>query len=430
MTEYKLKKLSELRLEVAKGKDVYVSLQQGTAEIFGAELSLGQRANLAGQAVAVFTWDGCTLTIEGEPDVAYVAEETPMAPYINAHHAINNLRNEARAGAASAPAAGAESSPQGPRVVVAGPSDVGKSSLCRMLLNWGVRGGHQPTYVDLDVGQGTVTAPGCLAATPVEHPIDIEEGYPTQVPLVFFFGHASPADAPELYKYLTERLASVLERRAESSPEVAAAGMVVNTLGWVEGLGYDLLLHAVAALKADVVLVLEQDRLYNQLKSALAGARGAMGRELQVVKLAKSGGIVARTQQARKDARLARVREYFYGRGDELEPHAQTVAAEQLQMFRIGGGFRAPSSALPLGATSRADPLKVAPAPAGPELTHSLLAVSHAAAPDQIAASNVAGFVLLSNIDAARGAATYLAPCGGPLPGRYLVAGSLKAFLD
>ena len=95
-----------------------------------------------------------------------------------------------------------------------------------------------------------------------------------------------------------------------------------------------------------------------------------------------------------------------------------------------GGGFRAPSSALPLGATAQADPLKVCPAAAGPELTHSLCAVSHAAAPDQLLASNIAGFVLISNIDSARGVVSYLAPCGGPLPGRYLLAGSVKAFVD
>jgi hypothetical protein len=42
-------------------------------------------------------------------------------------------------------------------------------------------------------------------------------------------------------------------------------------------------------------------------------------------------------QKARKDARLGRIREYFYGAGGELQPHAQSVAAEQLQVFRIGG---------------------------------------------------------------------------------------------
>jgi hypothetical protein len=115
-----------------------------------------------------------------------VAEETPMTSYLNAHHGINNLRHDARAEAAAAAAAGppagapAAGAGQGPRVVVAGPTDVGKSTLCRLLLNWGVRAGAAPTYVDLDVGQGTVTAPGCLAATPIETPVDVEEGYPVQ----------------------------------------------------------------------------------------------------------------------------------------------------------------------------------------------------------------------------------------------------------
>lgn len=31
-----------------------------------------------------------------------------------------------------------------------------------------------------------------------------------------------------------------------------------------------------------MVVVLEQDRLYNQLKSALGGQQGSMGRQLQV----------------------------------------------------------------------------------------------------------------------------------------------------
>ena len=31
--------------------------------------------------------------------------------------------------------------------------------------------------------------------------------------------------------------------------QVAASGMVINTLGWVDGLGYELLLHSIRALK-------------------------------------------------------------------------------------------------------------------------------------------------------------------------------------
>lgn len=41
----------------------------------------------------------------------------------------------------------------GPRVIILGPADSGKSSLTRMLLNWGVRCGFEPMFVDLDVGE-------------------------------------------------------------------------------------------------------------------------------------------------------------------------------------------------------------------------------------------------------------------------------------
>ena len=48
---------------------------------------------------------------------------------------------------------------------------------------------------------------------------------------------------------LMDKVASVLDRRAESSPQVAAAGMVINTMGWIDGPGYDLLLYCIKALQ-------------------------------------------------------------------------------------------------------------------------------------------------------------------------------------
>lgn len=37
-----------------------------------------------------------------------------------------------------------------------GPTDVGKSTVCRLLLNYAVRLGRRPTLVELDVGQSSV----------------------------------------------------------------------------------------------------------------------------------------------------------------------------------------------------------------------------------------------------------------------------------
>jgi polyribonucleotide 5'-hydroxyl-kinase len=458
-----------------------VTVTAGAAEIFGAELPLGQRVRLQGpSAVAVFTWEGATVAVEegasGPPEAVYVAEDTPMAAYLNAHQVIANMRADAAArAAAGAGGAGGADAPQragpceGPRVAVVGPVDTGKSTLCRTLLNWAVRsapneasGASSSTpppvvFADLDVGQGSVTAPGTLAAAPVEAPYDSEEGaFPSSIPLVYFYGHASPSDNPELYRALVARLADVLDRRAEKDPRAAAGGLIINTAGFVDQAagGYDLLVDALRALRVDVVLVMEADRLHAQLSAHLlrppstsgggegggddgapapvAPLVGAMGRPPAVVKLPRSGGVVQRPASQRKEARAQRVREYFYGSpARALLPASITVPSESLLVFRIGGGFRAPSSALPLGAQPKTDPLRLAPCAVSPELVNSLLAVSLAPTPAQIVAANVAGFVLVTAIDTARSSVTLLCPCGGAnLPGRYLVAGSLKSYLD
>ena len=55
----------------------------------------------------------------------------------------------------------------------------------------------------------------------------------------------------------------------QDNVDVQSAGLVINTMGFIEGLGYELLLHAISALRADVVLVLGQERLFNQLRTHL-----------------------------------------------------------------------------------------------------------------------------------------------------------------
>lgn len=64
-----------------------------------------------------------------------------MVSYLNLSNHLDERRQEAKA-----------SGGQGPRVVVLGPMDSGKSTLVRMLANWAVRKGWQPTVVDVDVG--------------------------------------------------------------------------------------------------------------------------------------------------------------------------------------------------------------------------------------------------------------------------------------
>lgn len=45
--------------------------------------------------------------------------------------------------------------------------------------------------------------------------------------------------------------------------------MVINTMGWVDGLGFDLVLHAIEAFKPTDIITLAQDRLYSQIYNEL-----------------------------------------------------------------------------------------------------------------------------------------------------------------
>lgn len=44
----------------------------------------------------------------------------------------------------------------------------------------------------------------------------------------------------ELYKVLVKELAKMLERQFTGNAESQAAGMVINTMGWIEGVGYEV----------------------------------------------------------------------------------------------------------------------------------------------------------------------------------------------
>lgn len=48
---------------------VLLQLLSGTAEIFGCELSLQQPLDLKGHTLAVFSWEGCKLRVEGTPEL-------------------------------------------------------------------------------------------------------------------------------------------------------------------------------------------------------------------------------------------------------------------------------------------------------------------------------------------------------------------------
>jgi polyribonucleotide 5'-hydroxyl-kinase len=97
--------------------------------------------------------------------------------------------------------------------MVCGPVDTGKSSLCKVLLNYATRLKRSALFVDLDVGQGEVSIPGTMSLAALTTPIDVEEGFNLISPLVFFYGHTSPDKNISHYKIIVDQISNIIEQK-------------------------------------------------------------------------------------------------------------------------------------------------------------------------------------------------------------------------
>ncbi|MCO5589283.1 hypothetical protein L7F22_043249 [Adiantum nelumboides] len=394
-TRWVLEPKSELRVEVPWDSELRLQLISGDAEIFGYDLPPARWLVFPpAHKFAVFSWIGATIEVHGPTDTIYTADETPMQSYLEVHHLLENRRAQAAK----------DTSSIGPRVIVVGPTDSGKSSLTKMLLGWTSKQGRKPFFVDLDLGQNSLTIPGTLASTFVDEPVDPVNGISLEAPLVYFYGHTSPKGNPDLYKSFVKELAHASVSLLKKYPKEQSAGILINTMGWVKDLGYELLLDAIESFNADVILVLGQKDLHRNLQSEFEGRPG-----MDVLYICKSEGVVVRDQRLRQWTRSSKIKEYFYGVSNTLMPQQHFIRFSDVHIFQFGG----------------VDPTHLISVRISQELVYSILAVTYAKKPQQLLTSIIAGFIYITEVDFTSKRLWYVAPCPGPLPNNLLLKGSL-----
>ncbi|KAF9432466.1 Cleavage polyadenylation factor subunit clp1 [Entomortierella beljakovae] len=426
--EWSLDEENELRIEVDFDSKVKLRLITGTAEVFGTELAQNIDYEFSGRKLAIFTWHGCKLTTTGKCTVEYIANETPMVSYLNMHLALEQRRILAT-----------QNNGQGPRVMIIGPNDVGKTSLSKMLLSYALRQNRHPIYVDLDCSEGSITMPGCLTATPLTEMIDVEEGFgssatsaPTAgsavMPLAYYYGFSSPKENIKLYSILLGRLAQSVNRRLEEDDAARKSGIIIDTNGLIDSTGYEIIASCIKAFSVDVIIVLGHERLY----SDMVRLHQKSGAGVAVVKLSKSGGVVERDTAFRRQTQNHKIREYFYGTTkNELAPYSTMINFHDVEILRVGeGGSLAPSSALPIGEDRKVSETHVVKVePSEHLLLNSVLAVSNAdkmKSEEEIIETNLAGFIYVSEVHEARKKMTVLSPCPGRIPKKYWWIGNLQ----
>lgn len=345
---------AELRFEVDFEQWVTVIMKHGTCEVLGIELAPNRAYTFAGCKLAVFTWHGCEIETRGSAQHLYQTRrgETTMGSTLNAHAFLESRREKAARLAALdvvgavygngqlaspwvmspmvAPFAAERDAVRGPRVMVVGAADSGKSTLCATLVAYAARMSREPIFVDLDPSLNDCgVPPGAIGALGVETAqLSVEDGFGglAYAPLAYWFGYESPSENGELYRHVVDRLAVAVGERLASDPAAQSAGLVVNTHGWVDAGGLGVLKHTVAAFAVDVILVLAHDRLYQDLKAAVPP-------DVVVANLPRSGGLVDRNSQHRRRARHKRVHEYFYGPQSHLMALAKHHRLEPPQLL-------------------------------------------------------------------------------------------------
>ncbi len=290
-----------------------------------------------------------------------------MTEYVNVHFALESLRSEAQA-----------QGRDGPRVLVLGPSNAGKTSLVKILTAYAIRVGRQPILVNLDPEEGVLSVPGTLTAMAFKTLLDVEEGWgsspmsgpsanPVKLPLVYNYGLSDPTldeASASHYKSIITKLALAVSGRLTEDPLAKESGLLIDTPGTLSNttkpLSATILQHIVSDFSISHILILGSERLYSDMhrrfeNQPTSNSSRHANENLTVSKLSKSGGCVDRDGPFMCAHRAAQLKAYFFGTphltsGIALSPRQQQVDFHQLAIYRLLIGDQSTKSATTVSA--------------------------------------------------------------------------------
>ncbi|KAI6127761.1 Pre-mRNA cleavage complex II protein Clp1-domain-containing protein [Pisolithus croceorrhizus] len=480
--EWVLEPETEYRFELDPGTSLAIKvcqsnngqLSRGNAEIFGAELAEGKTYLFGFECkAAVFTWQGCTIVMR-QPSTEYVSEETPMGAYANLHMAFEQMRVRALSALHGSPVPDDDhgANPEPPRVLVLGPENSGKTTICKILANYAVRVGQNrcPILVNADPSEGGWIVPGTVSAAVVTSPIATASPVnplgsaattgPTVLasnalsPLTYWYGHSEVKRNPLLLDRLIRNLGENVTERHCNDPEERTSGLIVDTSSsFASGSSsadsrHTLVKACVDAFRINVILVVGHEKLNVEMQRLY-------GNQLTVVKIPKSGGVVDLDHNYRERVQSYQIHAYMYGQKIDpppgitsaivageaaadlvLAPSSSIVKFGDITIYRIGEETMAPSSALPIGATrtlSEMQPILLDPAVSGSGLLNRVLGVLSPFHPDEnerydeeILDLSVTGFLVITNLDVPNKKMTILSPNQGSIIGKTVIIGSFE----
>ena len=130
-----------------------------------------------------------------------------------------------------------------PVICVCGGKNTGKSSFCRYLVNTLLNYNSSVDYLDMDCGQTEFTPPGLVSLCEIRQPLVGPPYYDRRGSIAskmsHFIGDTSPSSDPDVYIKYILNLYMISQKQSRVTGTMRP--LVVNTYGWIQGLGLDVL---------------------------------------------------------------------------------------------------------------------------------------------------------------------------------------------
>lgn len=200
-----------------------------------------------------------------------------------------------------------------PVVLVCGPGSVGKSTFARYLLNLLLATRcKKVAYLDTDVGQTEFTPLGLISLT-VVHEVtpDLKTKYLKPSKRSLFFGDISPKIDPSvfleyvcsIYDHYQKKYRTFDKRKNASKIQTP---LIVNTSGWVKGVGYEVLVDMLKYIGPTHVVKIGLSTEFYKFKNLPAGKFWLDGEDDGTIKLIEIDSVLKDRDFVQKEARLLR----------------------------------------------------------------------------------------------------------------------------
>jgi polyribonucleotide 5'-hydroxyl-kinase len=365
---YELQKEEELRIEIGKSETLKITIESGSAEIEGAELPLNYPMEFSYNKFSIFCWTEAKIRVQGNIQNIYTSysNQGTMIQYLMAHHLINEKRNEALV-----------NNKIGPVVLVTGSNQSGKRTLCHIFLNYALKLGWTPIYVDLDLNN-EISVTGTLAATPVDFVVPNE--FMIDSSIMLFHGNSMNDINIFLYEKQINEIATIIKSKLEYNldlfkkkfnlremhsnnlnldslfvnpehPTQFASGVIIHCPMIEASKDNQIYKTFIEQFQADMVFVIENEKLFNVVKNLNSSiTSNEKSSKATVCLLQKTQGI--NTETTYKDyLEQRRFDSYFKGPFNNIKINEFVIDLTQYKLLKIIFS-NVTSALLPIGSTS------------------------------------------------------------------------------